>query len=169
MRMTASSPRTWIGERSAIPSRRPLSIWESKRSNLWPRACSPMAWTPRRPRSWSSARPAPTNAAFPAQSELWPPRLRMAEPAGPCVIFIGEAFANALSLPRTQANLESRKRALARENDLHVSCLMKVIEVSSCSRRDHAAEITLKRSRSRGGARLQLWSSLCASSAMFAA
>ena len=39
-------------------------------------------------------------------------KVAVAEPAGPCVIFIGEAFANALSLPRTQATLE--QEALAR-------------------------------------------------------
>jgi uroporphyrin-III C-methyltransferase/precorrin-2 dehydrogenase/sirohydrochlorin ferrochelatase len=37
-----------------------------------------------------------------------------AEPAGPCVIFIGESFAPAFSLPRTQVKLEAESGALAR-------------------------------------------------------
>jgi len=41
-------------------------------------------------------------------------KVAMAEPAGPCVILIGEAFANAFSLPRMQVKLESDPEALAR-------------------------------------------------------
>ncbi len=41
-------------------------------------------------------------------------KVARAEPSGPCVILIGEAFADALSLPRTQVNLEIQPRALAR-------------------------------------------------------
>jgi len=37
-----------------------------------------------------------------------------AEPAGPCVIFIGESIAPAFSLPRTQVKLEAESGALAR-------------------------------------------------------
>jgi uroporphyrin-III C-methyltransferase/precorrin-2 dehydrogenase/sirohydrochlorin ferrochelatase len=37
-----------------------------------------------------------------------------AEPAGPCVIFIGESFATAFSLPRTQVKLETESGALVR-------------------------------------------------------
>ena len=33
-------------------------------------------------------------------------KVARAEPSGPCVIFIGEAFADAMSLPRTQIKLE---------------------------------------------------------------
>jgi uroporphyrin-III C-methyltransferase/precorrin-2 dehydrogenase/sirohydrochlorin ferrochelatase len=41
-------------------------------------------------------------------------KVAVAEPSGPCVILIGEAFASALSLPRTQVKLETEPRALAR-------------------------------------------------------
>src|SRR3984893_5083861 len=40
-------------------------------------------------------------------------KVARAEPSGPCVIFIGEIFADALSLPRTQITLETQARALA--------------------------------------------------------
>jgi hypothetical protein len=35
-----------------------------------------------------------------------------AEPSGPCLIFIGEAFADAISLPRTEVMLETKRPAL---------------------------------------------------------
>jgi uroporphyrin-III C-methyltransferase/precorrin-2 dehydrogenase/sirohydrochlorin ferrochelatase len=41
-------------------------------------------------------------------------KVALAEPSGPCVILIGETFADALSLPRTQINLETEARVLAR-------------------------------------------------------
>jgi uroporphyrin-III C-methyltransferase/precorrin-2 dehydrogenase/sirohydrochlorin ferrochelatase len=41
-------------------------------------------------------------------------KVARAEPSGPCVILIGEIFADALSLPRTQVKLETQPRALAR-------------------------------------------------------
>ncbi len=41
-------------------------------------------------------------------------KVTRAEPSGPCVIFIGEIFADALSLPRTQIKARSATRALAR-------------------------------------------------------
>jgi uroporphyrin-III C-methyltransferase/precorrin-2 dehydrogenase/sirohydrochlorin ferrochelatase len=41
-------------------------------------------------------------------------KVARAEPSGPCVILIGEIFAGALSLPRTQVKLETQPRALAR-------------------------------------------------------
>jgi uroporphyrin-III C-methyltransferase / precorrin-2 dehydrogenase / sirohydrochlorin ferrochelatase len=41
-------------------------------------------------------------------------KVARAEPSGPCVILIGEIFADALSLPRTQIKLETQSRALAR-------------------------------------------------------
>jgi uroporphyrin-III C-methyltransferase / precorrin-2 dehydrogenase / sirohydrochlorin ferrochelatase len=41
-------------------------------------------------------------------------RVARAEPSGPCVILIGEIFADALPLPRTQIKLETKPRALAR-------------------------------------------------------
>ena len=41
-------------------------------------------------------------------------KVTAAEPSGPCVILIGEAFASALSLPRTQAKLKSDPRVLVR-------------------------------------------------------
>ncbi len=41
-------------------------------------------------------------------------KVARAEPSGPCVILIGEIFADALSLPRTQIKLEAQPRALAR-------------------------------------------------------
>jgi uroporphyrin-III C-methyltransferase/precorrin-2 dehydrogenase/sirohydrochlorin ferrochelatase len=41
-------------------------------------------------------------------------KVARAEPSGPCVILIGETFADALSLPRTQIKLETQPRALAR-------------------------------------------------------
>jgi uroporphyrin-III C-methyltransferase / precorrin-2 dehydrogenase / sirohydrochlorin ferrochelatase len=41
-------------------------------------------------------------------------KVARAEPSGPCVILIGEIFADALSLPRTQIKLETQPRALAR-------------------------------------------------------
>ncbi|HEY4846528.1 MAG TPA: siroheme synthase CysG [Methylocella sp.] len=40
-------------------------------------------------------------------------KVARAEPSGPCVILIGEIFADALSLPRTQIKLETQPRALA--------------------------------------------------------
>jgi uroporphyrin-III C-methyltransferase/precorrin-2 dehydrogenase/sirohydrochlorin ferrochelatase len=40
-------------------------------------------------------------------------KVAKAEPSGPCVILIGETFASAFSLPRTQVTLETRPRALA--------------------------------------------------------
>lgn len=42
-------------------------------------------------------------------------KVAVVEPAGPCIIFIGEAFANAMSLPRTQGTLEQEAQALAHE------------------------------------------------------
>jgi uroporphyrin-III C-methyltransferase / precorrin-2 dehydrogenase / sirohydrochlorin ferrochelatase len=41
-------------------------------------------------------------------------KVARAGPSGPCVILIGEIFADALSLPRTQINLETQPQALAR-------------------------------------------------------
>lgn len=41
-------------------------------------------------------------------------KVARAGPSGPCVIFIGETFADAMSLPRTQIKFETRRRALAR-------------------------------------------------------
>jgi uroporphyrin-III C-methyltransferase/precorrin-2 dehydrogenase/sirohydrochlorin ferrochelatase len=41
-------------------------------------------------------------------------KVARAEPTGPCVIFIGEIFADALSLPRTQIKQGTQSRALAR-------------------------------------------------------
>ena len=41
-------------------------------------------------------------------------KVARAEPSGPCVILIGEIFADALSLPRTQIKLETQPRTLAR-------------------------------------------------------
>jgi uroporphyrin-III C-methyltransferase/precorrin-2 dehydrogenase/sirohydrochlorin ferrochelatase len=41
-------------------------------------------------------------------------KVARAEPSGPCVILIGEIFADALSLPRTQIKLGTQPRALAR-------------------------------------------------------
>jgi uroporphyrin-III C-methyltransferase/precorrin-2 dehydrogenase/sirohydrochlorin ferrochelatase len=41
-------------------------------------------------------------------------KVARAEPSGPCVILIGEIFADALSLPRTQIRLETQPQALAR-------------------------------------------------------
>jgi uroporphyrin-III C-methyltransferase/precorrin-2 dehydrogenase/sirohydrochlorin ferrochelatase len=41
-------------------------------------------------------------------------KVAVAEPSGPCVILIGEAFASAFSLPLTQVKLETGPRALAR-------------------------------------------------------
>ena len=41
-------------------------------------------------------------------------KVARAGPSGPCVILIGEIFADALSLPRTQIKLQSQPRALAR-------------------------------------------------------
>lgn len=41
-------------------------------------------------------------------------KVARAEPSGPCVILIGEIFADALSLPRTQIKPETEPRALAR-------------------------------------------------------
>ncbi|MGH6853202.1 MAG: uroporphyrinogen-III C-methyltransferase, partial [Methylocella sp.] len=41
-------------------------------------------------------------------------KVARAEPSGPCVILIGETFADALSLPRTQIRLDSQRRALVR-------------------------------------------------------
>jgi uroporphyrin-III C-methyltransferase / precorrin-2 dehydrogenase / sirohydrochlorin ferrochelatase len=41
-------------------------------------------------------------------------KVARAGPSGPCVILIGETFADALSLPRTQIKLEVQPRALAR-------------------------------------------------------
>jgi siroheme synthase len=41
-------------------------------------------------------------------------KVSRAEPSGPCLILIGEIFADALSLPRTQIKLETQPRALAR-------------------------------------------------------
>ncbi|MGH6862790.1 MAG: siroheme synthase CysG [Methylocella sp.] len=41
-------------------------------------------------------------------------KVACAGPSGPCVIFIGETFADALSLPRTQIKLETQPPALAR-------------------------------------------------------
>jgi uroporphyrin-III C-methyltransferase / precorrin-2 dehydrogenase / sirohydrochlorin ferrochelatase len=41
-------------------------------------------------------------------------KVARAGPSGPCVILIGETFADALSLPRTQIKLETQPRALAR-------------------------------------------------------
>jgi uroporphyrin-III C-methyltransferase/precorrin-2 dehydrogenase/sirohydrochlorin ferrochelatase len=41
-------------------------------------------------------------------------KVARAEPSGPCLILIGEIFADALSLPRTQIKLQSQPRALAR-------------------------------------------------------
>jgi uroporphyrin-III C-methyltransferase/precorrin-2 dehydrogenase/sirohydrochlorin ferrochelatase len=41
-------------------------------------------------------------------------KVARAEPSGPCVILIGEIFADALSLPRTQIKLATQSRALAR-------------------------------------------------------
>ena len=41
-------------------------------------------------------------------------KVARAEPSGPCVILIGEIFADALSLPRTQIKVETQPRALAR-------------------------------------------------------
>ncbi len=41
-------------------------------------------------------------------------KVARAEPSGPCVILIGEIFADALSLPRTQIKLDTQPRALAR-------------------------------------------------------
>jgi uroporphyrin-III C-methyltransferase/precorrin-2 dehydrogenase/sirohydrochlorin ferrochelatase len=41
-------------------------------------------------------------------------KVAVAEPSGPCVILIGEAFANAFSLPLTQVKLETEPRALSR-------------------------------------------------------
>jgi uroporphyrin-III C-methyltransferase/precorrin-2 dehydrogenase/sirohydrochlorin ferrochelatase len=41
-------------------------------------------------------------------------KVACAEPSGPCVILIGEIFADALPLPRTQIKLETKPRALAR-------------------------------------------------------
>jgi uroporphyrin-III C-methyltransferase/precorrin-2 dehydrogenase/sirohydrochlorin ferrochelatase len=46
--------------------------------------------------------------------ENLPDKVARAEPSGPCVILIGEIFADALSLPRTQIRLETQPRALAR-------------------------------------------------------
>ena len=40
-------------------------------------------------------------------------KVARAGPSGPCVILIGETFADALSLPRTQIKLETQPRALA--------------------------------------------------------
>jgi uroporphyrin-III C-methyltransferase/precorrin-2 dehydrogenase/sirohydrochlorin ferrochelatase len=40
-------------------------------------------------------------------------KVAAADPAGPCVILIGEAFAAALHLPRTEVKLETRPRVLA--------------------------------------------------------
>lgn len=40
-------------------------------------------------------------------------KVAAAQPSGPCVIFIGAAFADALSLPRTRANLETELVAFA--------------------------------------------------------
>jgi uroporphyrin-III C-methyltransferase / precorrin-2 dehydrogenase / sirohydrochlorin ferrochelatase len=42
-------------------------------------------------------------------------KVAAAGPSGPCVILIGEAFASALSLPRTQATFEAEPRELVRE------------------------------------------------------
>ena len=42
-------------------------------------------------------------------------KVAMAGPSGPCVVLIGEAFASALSLPRTQATFEAEPRVLVRE------------------------------------------------------
>ncbi|MGH6845276.1 MAG: siroheme synthase CysG [Methylocella sp.] len=41
-------------------------------------------------------------------------KVARADPSGPCVILIGETFADALSLPETQIKLETEARALAR-------------------------------------------------------
>ena len=41
-------------------------------------------------------------------------KVAAAGPSGPCVILIGEAFASALSLPRTQAKFETEPRVLVR-------------------------------------------------------
>jgi uroporphyrin-III C-methyltransferase / precorrin-2 dehydrogenase / sirohydrochlorin ferrochelatase len=41
-------------------------------------------------------------------------KVARAEPSGPCVILIGEIFADALSLPRTHMKVETQPRALAR-------------------------------------------------------
>lgn len=43
-------------------------------------------------------------------------KVAMAEPSGPCVILIGEAFASAFSLPRTQVKLEMEQRTMARRS-----------------------------------------------------
>jgi uroporphyrin-III C-methyltransferase / precorrin-2 dehydrogenase / sirohydrochlorin ferrochelatase len=40
-------------------------------------------------------------------------KVAAAAPSGPCVILIGDVFADALHLPRTQAKLETRPRVLA--------------------------------------------------------
>jgi uroporphyrin-III C-methyltransferase / precorrin-2 dehydrogenase / sirohydrochlorin ferrochelatase len=45
-----------------------------------------------------------------------PGRVAMAEPSGPCVILIGEAFAGAMSLPRMHANLETGPQNLLRSS-----------------------------------------------------
>ncbi|MGH8513941.1 MAG: siroheme synthase CysG, partial [Gammaproteobacteria bacterium] len=41
-------------------------------------------------------------------------KVARAEPSGPCVILIGDIFADSLPLPRTQIELEAKPRALAR-------------------------------------------------------
>jgi uroporphyrin-III C-methyltransferase / precorrin-2 dehydrogenase / sirohydrochlorin ferrochelatase len=40
-------------------------------------------------------------------------KVAAADPAGPCVILIGEAFADALQLPRTEVKLETSQPVLA--------------------------------------------------------
>jgi len=69
----------------------------------------------------------PSTPALLVERATWPDERRIfgtignlaakvarAEPSGPCVILIGEIFADAFSLPRTQIKLETLPRALAR-------------------------------------------------------